>query len=89
MTARITGEDFDDIDTTKDILMSGPVGTPISPFSTEFGGFAFIAKFSQIQAIALIPNPPLENSYDISVSFYLDDGTQHVVSCSVPVKGEK
>jgi hypothetical protein len=86
VTARITGEDFDDIDTAMPILMSGPVGSPISPISTEFGGFFFIAKFSQSQAIALIPNPPQQNSYDISVSFYLTDGTQHVLSCSVPIK---
>jgi hypothetical protein len=88
VTARITGEDFDDIDATMPILMSGPVGTPISPISTEFGGFFFIAKFSQSQAIALVPNPPQQNSYDITVSFYLTDGTQHVLSCSVPIKAK-
>jgi len=86
VTARITGEDFDDIDTARDILMSGPVGSPIKPISTEFGGFFFIAKFSQSQAIALIPNPPQQPSYNITVSFYLTDGTQHVLSCSVPIK---
>lgn len=87
--ARITGEDFDDIDTAMPILMSGPVGSPISPISTEFAGFSFIAKFSQSQAILLIPNPPQQPSYNISVSFYLTDGTQqHVLSCSVPVKGK-
>jgi hypothetical protein len=88
VTARITGEDFDDIDTEMDILMSGPVGTPISPISTEFGGFFFIAKFSQSQAIASIPNPPQQNSYNITVSFYLTDGTHHVLSCSVPIKAK-
>jgi hypothetical protein len=86
VTARITGEDFDDIDTAMAILMSGPAGTPISPIGTEFGGFFFIAKFSQSQAIALIPNPPQQPSYNITVSFYITDGTQHVLSCSVPIK---
>lgn len=88
VTARITGEDFDDIDTDMPILMSGPVGTPISPISTEFGGFFFIAKFSQSQAIALIPDPPLANSYNITVSFYLTDGSYHELSCSVPIKAK-
>ena len=88
VTARITGEDFGDIDTAMPILMSGEVDPPILPISTEFGGFFFIAKFSQSQAIALIPNPPQKPSYDISVSFYLTDGTQRLLSCSVPVKGK-
>ncbi len=89
VTARITGEAFDEIDTARDILMSGKVGTPISTISTEVGGFSFIAKFSQSQAITLVHNPPLQDSYNITVSFYLTDGTHHVLSCSVPIKGKK
>ncbi len=88
ITASISGEDFDKIDTTRPIKMSGPVGTPIDPTGTELAGFSFVAKFSQSQAIALIPNPQLQDSYNIAVSFYLTDGTYHVLSCSVPIKGK-
>ncbi len=89
ITARISGEDFDKIDTTQPIKMRGPVGTPINPLGTELAGFSFIAKFSQSDAIALIPNPPTEPKYEIFVSFYLTDGTYHELSCWVSIKGKK
>ena len=88
ITARISGEDFDKIDTTQPIKMRGPVGTPIDPIGTELAGFSFIAKFSQRQAIALIPDPPQMEKYEIFVSFYLTDGTSHELSCWVFIKGK-
>jgi len=89
ITARISGEDFDKIDTTKSIQMRGPVGTPINPLDTQLAGFSFTAKFSQSQAIALIPNPPTEKEYEIFMSFYFTDGTYHELSCWVSIKGKK
>lgn len=88
VTARIAGEDFDKIDLTQPIKMSGPVETPIDPIGSEMAGFSFIAKFSQSQAITLVPNPPLQNSCNIAASSCLPDGTHHVLSCSVPIKGK-
>jgi hypothetical protein len=88
VTARIKGEDFDKIDTTQPIQMRGPSGTPINRIGTELAGFSFIAKFSQSQAIALIPVPP-ENKYEIFVGFYLTDGTYRELSYWVSIKGKK
>jgi hypothetical protein len=89
VTARIKGEDFDKIDTLQPIQMRGPAGTPINPIGTELAGFSFIAKFSQSQAIALIPDSP-ENKYDIFVSFYLtDEIIERELSDEVFIKGKK
>lgn len=88
VTARIKGEDFDKIDLLQPIQMRGPAGTPINTTGTELAGFSFIAKFSQSQAITLIPVPP-ENEYEIFVSFYLTDGTFHEPSDWVSIKGKK
>jgi hypothetical protein len=89
VTARIKGEDFDKIDTAQPIQMRGPFGTPINRIGTELAGFSFIAKFSQSQAITLIPVPPEENKYEIFVSFYLTGGTSHELSYWVSIKGKK
>jgi len=87
-----------DVDTEEDqglgvqiqpFQMRGPAGTPITPISTELAGFSFIAKFSQRQAITLIPNPPGQEKYQISVSFYLKDGTFHELSCWITLRGKK
>jgi hypothetical protein len=89
VTARIKGADFDKIDPGT-IQLVGPGGS-ISPLTTEFAGFAFIAKFRQSDAIGLIPNPPTQNRYDLSITGALTDGTPlpGTLTFSVNVKAKK
>lgn len=90
VTARIKGEDFDKIDPLS-VVMSGLLGGgPITPIDTEVAGFTFIAKFSQSQAITLIPDPPTESNYEIHVTVTLIDGiTSFDLPYWITIKGKK
>ena len=88
VTARIKGEDFDKIDSAT-VSMSGPAGSPLTPDSTEIAGLSLMAKFSQSNAITLIPNSPLASSYDINVAGTLEDGTPFGLTYTVDVKAKK
>ncbi len=89
VTARIKGFNFENIDPGT-IQLVGPGGA-ISPQTTEFAGFAFMAKFKQSDAIGLIPNPPTLNSYVLSITGELTDSTllPSTLICSVNVKAKK
>ncbi len=91
VTARISGKGFDQIEVTSahPLTMSGPTGASIAPVRTELTGICFQAKFTQKDAISLIPSPPSQSRYEITVSFYLKDGTSHQLSAWVTVKGKR
>ncbi len=89
VTARIKGMDFEKIDPGT-VQLVGPEGA-ISPQSTEFAGFAFMAKFMQSAAIGLIPNPPTQKRYELSITGAFTDGTPlpGTLTFSVNVKAKK
>lgn len=88
VTARISGEDFDQINATT-VRMEGPAATQITPITTEMTGVCFQAKFDQKDAIKLIPNPSADSKYQIWVRFALKNGTSYQLSASVTVIGKK
>jgi hypothetical protein len=88
VTARIKGENFDDID-AETVRMVGPGGASLEASSTEVGGFSFIAKFRQSAAFGLIPTPQPGTLYTIHVIGILDDGvTPFDCDDSITVKGK-
>jgi len=92
VTARISGEGFQDIDPAS-VQMAYPDGglPPINPIpgSYEFGGVSFVIKFNQSDAIGLIPDPKNGDSSTIHVTGSLSDGTTFNLPDKITIKGKK
>jgi hypothetical protein len=88
VTAKITGEGFDEIDPGS-VKMIGPEGDEIAPFSYEAGEDSFIAEFYRKDALSLIPDPKPKDSYVIQVTGTFDDGIGFTLKYTISIVGSK
>ncbi len=92
VTARISGEGFQDIDPTTVQMAYPDDGLPsISPIpdSYEFGGVSFVTKFNQSDAIGLILDPKRGDNCTILVTGNLSRGTPFEVWDTITISGKK
>ncbi|UCC40526.1 MAG: hypothetical protein JSV96_03520 [Candidatus Aminicenantes bacterium] len=87
VTAKISGKGFDDI-VVDSVLMVGPDGAAIASSTFGIGKKFFEAKFLRSEAIGLITDPVVGQSYEIKVTGSLSDGTTFELTDMIVIEEE-